>query len=250
MNLLRMDKTKRGVNKGWDFREYAYPQTIIIHTTNGRKNTLFGSEANFLLTSNAVSAHYLVGKQGQVAQFLDPRLHRAWHAGAVITQRWNNNNSIGIECHYTPGEGTWPTVMRNALTDLVKYLIDEFNITVPANIETHRFVAIPKGRKIDPSGFSDAEFYVWRRRLFEPPMTKYRVISPVVNVRQSPKRTDNNIAGILYAGDEFYSAALKLDENGEWISGKNTWAHITEGTSRGTSVSGLGFVHTSVLQVI
>ena len=245
-----MDKSRFGVNHGWEFREYSYPQTIVVHTTNGRVGTGFGSEANFLYTTDDVSAHFLVGKDGQIVKFLDPLKHRAWHAGAVITQRWNNNNSIGIECHYTPGEGIWPSAMRDSLTELVKYLMAQFHITLPANIETHRYIAIPKGRKVDPSGFPDAEFYVWRSRLFEPDMTHYRVISPEVNVRMSPKRTNDNIAGTLYAGDEFYSAAIKMDENGEYISGKNTWAHVTKGFSRGKPVDGLGFVHTSVLQIV
>lgn len=250
MNITTLDKTTRGVYNGWDFREYAIPQTIIIHTTNGRYNSSYGSEAGYLYSAFNVSAHYLVGKAGQITQFLNPRIHRAWHAGVVSSQRWNNNNSIGIECHYTPGEGPWPIFMKQALTELVKYLIGEFHITLAVNIDTHRKVAIPIGRKIDPSGFPDNEFYTWRESLFIPPMTKYRVIPPVVNVRQSPKRIDTNIAGVLYAGDEFYSAALKTDENGEYISGKNTWAHITKGISRGKIIDGLGFVHTSVLTTI
>lgn len=247
MNIVLLDKTKRGVYNGWDYREYSYPQTIVIHTTNGRYNSSYASEAGYLYSAYNVSAHFLVGKLGQVTRFLDPRIHRAWHAGAVVTQRWNNNNSIGIECHYTPGEGTWPIAMKDALTELVQMLMREYAITLITNIDTHRKIAIPAGRKIDPSGFPDNEFYAWRDTLG---MKQYRVTNFAVNVRQSPKRDNNNIAGVIYAGDIFYSAALKQDENGEYISGKNTWAHVTKGISKGKPIDGLGFVHTSVLEQI
>lgn len=247
MDITVLDKTMRGVNNGWDYREYTYPQTIVIHTTNGRYNSSYASEAGFLYASYNVSAHYLVGKKGQITRFLDPRIHRAWHAGVVVSQRWNNNNSIGIECHYTPGEGAWPVVMKQALTDLVRQLMIAYNIKVITNIDTHRKIAIPIGRKIDPSGFNDTEFYAWRNTLG---MRKYRVMNPQVNVRQSPCILPDNIAGTLYQGDEFYSAAVKQDECNGNVRGITTYAHITHGFSRGKPIDGLGFVHTSVLTQI
>lgn len=35
----------------------------------------------------------------------------------------------------------------------------------PALLETHRAIALPKGRKSDPEGFSDADFAAWRAGL-------------------------------------------------------------------------------------
>lgn len=258
MDIHVLDATIRGVGTGWDYRTSGVkPKTLLIHTTNGHLWTQYENEVNFIYNSNAIKAHYCVGKKrGQITEILDPK-YRAWHAGAVNDPRFNNNNSVGIENHYTPGEGIWPLEMHQNLDELVRTLILELGLTAPEQIETHRKVAIPKGRKIDPSGFSDAEFYVWRARLFEAPVkpfVKYRVISAEVNIRTSPKipskNEPTNIVGMLSKGDVFESEALKVDELGKYVHGINTWAHLTRGTHNGKPVDNLGFVHTSNLTII
>lgn len=253
MNIVMLDKAMLGVGWGWDHRQHADPKTIIIHTTNGAKGSLYKNEARYIYQSNKISAHFLNGKEGQITQFLDTK-ERAWHAGAVNDPRFNNNNSIGIENHYTPGEGAWTQAMHDTLTELVKFLIQKHSITSPDLIETHRKVAIPKGRKIDPSGFEDVEFYVWRSRLFESPKPKpiiYKVIVDSARIRTSPKIASNNIVPLrLSRGDIFESDALKVDENMEYVYGINTWAHLTRGKHNGQPVDGLGFVHTSNLTII
>lgn len=245
----------KGIGSGYDNRTRGVkPISIIIHSTNGRKGTAYISELNYILGSDVIAAHYLVGKQGQITQILDPK-YRAWHAGAVNDSRFNNNNSIGIECHYTPGEGIWPIAMHEALTFLVKKLISDYTIQL---VDTHRKLAIPKGRKIDPSGFEDAEFYVWRARLFAPDVVeipapklyRYKVISPEVNIRTAPRIDPTNIVGTLVKGDIFESAAIKTDEKGIYIHGINTYAHLTKGITRGRVVDNLGFVHQSNLVLL
>jgi N-acetylmuramoyl-L-alanine amidase/Mannosyl-glycoprotein endo-beta-N-acetylglucosaminidase len=137
--------------------------SIIVHSTNGKVNSLYASEANFLLHSRDVSAHFLIGKDGRITQYFDDiAKYRAWHTGAVRDPIFNNNNSIGIECHYTPGETKDLPLMQAALTDLVQWLLANYII---ADIQTHRNVAIPVGRKIDPSHISDVDFYIWRTRM-------------------------------------------------------------------------------------
>lgn len=255
MNIDKVtyNKTRRGVGKGWDYRRNASPKTLIIHTTNGNKGTYFDNEARYIYYSNVISAHYLVGKRGEVVQFLDPAL-RAWHAGAVFDARFNNNNSIGIEVHYTPGEGAWPSAMYNSLLELSRELVKTYRITNIELVERHRYVAVPKGRKIDPSGMSDAEFFAFRSKLFtveSPKLIQYRVIVDVANVRTSPQVDPRgNDVGNLYKGDTFYSVVIKQDERGESVHGIKTWAHLTHGISRGKLVDGLGFVHTSNLTIV
>lgn len=250
------DKTTFGVGNGWDKRTIDNPKTILIHTVNGRKGTTLRQEANFIFKSPYISAHYLIGKAGQKIQFLDPKL-RAWHAGAVYDQLFNNNNSAGIEAHVTVGE-VWTTDQIDALSEVCLYLISTYGITSPGLIQTHRHVARPNGRKIDPSGYpfnDDVWFNAWRASLFttvRPKEIKYRVIAPEINIRQAPYRQNkpSNIAGVLYKGDVFYSIAQKKDERGEFIKGLNIWVHVTYGKSRGNDVSGLGFVHMSNLTII
>lgn len=251
-DIVMLNKASFGVGKGWDYRQGVNPKSIIVHTTNGARFSSYTSEANYIYTTPKISAHFLVGKQGQITQFLDPLTMRAWHAGAVNDPRFNNNNSIGIEVHYTPGEGIWTQAMHDALTWLVKTLTTKHNIVSPDLIDTHRRVAIPKGRKIDPSGFEDAEFYVWRSRLFEAPVkqfTTYRVVVDAARIRTSPQIADN-IVGKVTKGDTFESEATKVDENLQYVNGINTWAHLTRGTHNGIKIDGLGFVHTSNLTIV
>lgn len=253
-DIVMLNKSLFGVGKGWDYRQGVDPKSIIVHTTNGAKYSNYKSEANYIYTTPKISAHYLVGKQGQITQFLDTKLMRAWHAGAVNDPRFNNNNSIGIECHYTPGEGFWTEQMRQALSWLVQMLANKHSIALPELVDTHRRVAIPKGRKIDPSGFPDSEFYVWRNRLFEVPKTTpfvtYRVIVDSARVRTSPRIADDNIVGKVTKGTIIESEATKVDENLAYVNGINTWAHVTRSTQNGIKIDGLGFVHTSNLTII
>lgn len=134
-----------------------------MHSTNGAKGSAYTSEVLFLYNSVDVSSHYIISKAGDITQFFDDiTKYRAWHTGAVRDPIYNNNNSIGIECHFTPGETPYLPEMQQALTDLVLSLRKQYVIV---DIETHRNVAIPKGRKVDPSHMPDSEFYVWKERV-------------------------------------------------------------------------------------
>jgi hypothetical protein len=236
------------------------PKSILVHTTNGRKGSSFQGEANYIMNSRNISSHYLIGKDGRIVQFLDPRYWIAYHAGCVKATLWSNVYSIGIEMHNTPSEGHVPAATLTALDWLVRNLMLTYNIKA-SSIDTHRNVAVfcgttKLGRKIDPSLWPNDEFYAWRNTL-SPAMVMptYRVINTKgVNVRQSPQVNDHNIAGVLYYNDTFQSDVLKADELGQTHTGaagdSNMWAHIYKGTSMGKPVDQLGFVSLSNLQPI
>jgi hypothetical protein len=140
------------------------PSSIVIHSTNNKvRNTSFPSEANFLFSSPNVSAHYLVSKTGRIVRFLDPAPWQAWHVGEAKPE-WANARSVGIELHHSVGDGIYPTAQIVALTWLVRDLMQAFRIPI-ARIETHRAVALPPGRKVDPSDWIDPSFYSWRSAL-------------------------------------------------------------------------------------
>ena len=151
------------VGVGWSMRPSGIrPTTIIIHTTSSlTQNTTFDNEARFLYNSRDVSAHFLNGKQSQIVQFLSPDL-QAWHAGAALTA-YTNMHSIGIENHVSVGE-QWTAAEHESLTWLVKRLMAQYAIGL-TQIETHRAVALPEGRKRDPAGWDDQSFYAWRASL-------------------------------------------------------------------------------------
>jgi N-acetylmuramoyl-L-alanine amidase len=125
---------------------------ILLHTTNGARASQFGREAQYLRDSPLVKAHYLVGQDGRIARILDP-VWRAWHAGESAWQGHGalNDWSIGIECHHAIGD-TWPAAQLAALGWLCAQLVRDH-----AELRwllCHREVALPPGRKVDPSDLS------------------------------------------------------------------------------------------------
>lgn len=135
----------------------------VIHTTNNpRPDTKPWSEATFLRDSPNVSCHDFIAKNGDVYVIL-PETMEAWHAGAALAA-FTNRYSFGTELHCSVGET--PT---QAQLDSLAYRIRDRRArygVVKARIDTHRAVALPKGRKSDPEGWSDADFYKWRDGLF------------------------------------------------------------------------------------
>lgn len=239
-------KHRLPLGHGYDRRPKGFaPSSIIVHTTNGRRGSSFEAEARYIYQSPAIGAHDLVGKRGQIAAFLPPEL-RAWHAGQAAPA-FLNSRSIGIECHITPGE-PWTAEMRDALTWRVQGYMQEYGI--PASlIDTHRAVALPRGRKIDPSEWTDAAFYAWRaalagQRYVPTParLTTYLVTADV-NVREGPS-TQKPIAlgghAVLSAGYSFQSDVVV---SGEALRSGNQWAHMV-------TPAAWGFVHTSCVMEV
>ncbi len=241
--------------QGWGGLRNTDIRAIIIHSTNGVKGSTFDNEARYLLDTTEVSAHYLIGKQGQVAQILDPK-YIAWHSGTCFDKDYENLHSIGIETHWTVGEVVTP-VMYATVNDLVRYLLNKYPSI--KKVDMHRRQAYPKGRKPDPNWWSDADFDLWRSKLWvaapvepKPPITNEQAFTVIVDsayIRQGPSQK-YAISGLMSYGDTFTSIATKIDEGGIFISGVNVWYHITHGKHGNTDVSNLGFIHGSLVKPI
>lgn len=151
---------------GYEARAAA-PISIIVHSTSNpnQKNTAFASEAKFLYTSALVSAHFLVGKNGAIVQFLDPLEWAAWHSGPAQSL-YLNQRSIGIELHHSVGDAPYPLKQKDALAELLRMLMARFAIAVD-HIDTHGQVAIkgPYDRKKDPHDWPHTDFIAWRNAL-------------------------------------------------------------------------------------
>ncbi len=217
------------VGVGWSMRPGGIkPTTIVIHTTSATAHdTTFDAEARYLYNSHEVSAHYLNGKSGQIAQFLSPDLE-AWHAGKAITA-YLNMHSIGIENHVSVGE-QWTETQHDSLTWLVKRLMAQYGIAA-SQIETHRAIALPGPniRKHDPTSWDNASFYAWRATLSPPSTTKtYRVRRIMVSQRQE--------GGEPYAGELQPGEEVVVDK---WYT--NGMCHLA---------SGFGFVKLADLEAI
>lgn len=150
----------------WVGERMLRPSTLIVHTTNNsQKNTKVWNEATFIRDSKDISCHDLIAKDGTIYVILPPNL-QAWHAGVALAP-YTNPHSIGIEVHCSLGE-TPTQAQKDALAWRVRGIIEAYDLA-EKDIDTHRKVALPKGRKSDPEGWSDAEFYAWRGQLFSEP---------------------------------------------------------------------------------
>lgn len=162
-NLHLPNNPSEGIYNGYAARELPI-ESILIHSTNGNADSSFENEVHFLYNSRAVTSEYEVGAL-EIVEHLDPRQYYGFHAGNVRNRKYSNPRSIGIEVHYSPRDTKPidPRIIQN-LTDLVKYLMVEYNLT-PNDISTHRAEAIPKGRKSDPSFWNDEQFLKWKSTL-------------------------------------------------------------------------------------
>jgi len=138
------------------------PHFVIIHHT--AQDSIAQTIRTFTLERTQVSAHYVVGRDGEIVQMLSDDL-RAWHAG---TAKWGNNfdmnsNSLGIELDNN-GVEPFSVAQINSLLILLTKLKITHGIPV-ANFVGHGDVA-PK-RKSDPSilfpwkKLADAGFGLW-----------------------------------------------------------------------------------------
>ena len=85
--------TKYAPGHGYEARG-GTPSAILIHSTNNKRPTQFIDECDFLFTSPAVSAHFLISKAGAVVQLLEPRLWRPGTPGARLC-RISTNTALG-----------------------------------------------------------------------------------------------------------------------------------------------------------
>jgi len=122
------------------------PAFVILHHTSDDT----ADQALRALTDplRAVSAHYLVGRDGRIVQLVDERA-RAWHAGE---SKWGadtdiNSASLGIELDNN-GQETFPDVQIAALLRLLADIKQRYQVPA-SNFLGHADVA-PR-RKVDPS---------------------------------------------------------------------------------------------------
>lgn len=202
---------------GYSLRNPKLPyNSLVIHTTNGRKGTTFTNEVNYLLNSPNVSAHYVVSKEGVIVQMLEPSRFMAWHTGTTKDlMKYGNPYAIGVEVHYTPGEGLWTGKMWEAIT----FLARKYDALEKV---THRDIAVPVGRKIDPSGVTDRSFLNWVRDYKDP----YSLYTPTgkVNIRERPTRQSKIIATID-ANFPVFSYTNNV-VTGEVVDNSDKWRYV------------------------
>jgi len=124
------------------------PNFVIIHHT--AQNSCEQTLQTFTLPLTAVSAHYVICKDGTVHHLLSDYL-RAWHAGLGSwgNDKDINSSSIGIELDNN-GFEFFPDAQMHSLLTLLDALKKKYNIPI-ANFIGHADIA--PTRKNDPNIF-------------------------------------------------------------------------------------------------
>lgn len=218
MDTSTYDKAKKyKPGHGYEARVNA-PTSIVVHSTSNPHvtNTPFTAEATFLLDAPLVSSHYLIGKDGAVVRFLDPRTWAAWHAGNARPP-WANARSIGVELHHSVGDPPYPDAQLDALAVLLRSLMGLFAIPLEM-IETHGQIALPGPylRKTDPSDMSHEMFLTFRStRVSLPPLRDFWHVRGVP-IYQAQSRT-GLIAGYLTPADTV-EVGKRYEDGGVWLA--------------------------------
>lgn len=117
----------------WVGRKGYRPEAVVIHIMDG---TLPGTDSWFANPASQVSAHYGIGKSGEVHQYVQEN-DAAWHAGRVDTPIWKlirpnvnpNLYTIGIEHEGKPDEG-WTEAMKQSSATLIREICQRWQVPI------------------------------------------------------------------------------------------------------------------------
>jgi hypothetical protein len=130
------------------------PMVIVNHAT--ANSSLEGLNLWFNDERARVSAHFGVGKDGQVVQYVDEAM-MAWHAGASewLGRKFVNWFSLGIELvNLNDGVDPYPEEQHKANVALNAYLCVKWGIKPDADhIVTHQDISEHLSGKTDPVGY-------------------------------------------------------------------------------------------------
>lgn len=139
---------------GWEKRGHGPMNSvtsIICHHTagpnNGKNYPSLGTVQNGRPGLAGPLAQIGIGRDGTIYVIASGV---AYHAGKVASTKHNNWNAIGIEAENNGVGEKWGDEIMESYVLFVRALVDEFKLPLSA-VLGHKEVAIPKGRKIDPS---------------------------------------------------------------------------------------------------
>ena len=219
------------------------PKAVVIHIMEG---TLEGTDSWFAKTSSKVSAHYGVGKNGEIHQYV-PETQAAWHAGRVARPAWKglipagggkwinpNFYTIGVE-HEGNEQSEWTDAMYAASAALVRDICGRYGLPLDRNhvighheiyaektcpgfkVDLNKIIALAAGDDAPPP----------------PPHEPAKTPSPGtaatksrLNIRSKPNMGVAPVAtvpaGIALAYDGY-------TDEGEGVSGNSKWFYTPDG---------------------
>ncbi len=124
MNITQ--KTTPNFTKGTNI-----PKAVVIHIMAG---SLVGTDSWFASATSHVSAHYGIGKTGEIHQYVK-ETDEAWHAGIVENPTWKlldpkvspNRMTVGIE-HEGQANDIWTDEMKKASSELIRDVCTRWKI--------------------------------------------------------------------------------------------------------------------------
>jgi hypothetical protein len=132
-------------------RTMAWDTVVLHHTGGGLESSL-----NTLTSpTSGVSVHYVVAENGDIYE-LAPLNLVTWHAGESMWhgRRTVNLFSVGIEIvNRGDGDDAYEPDQLKSVAWLLRKFKNENSIE-RANVTTHKAVAVPQGRKVDPVGLN------------------------------------------------------------------------------------------------
>lgn len=137
------------------------PEAIVIHIMEG---TLAGTDSWFKSTKSKVSAHYGIGRNGEVHQYVAEG-DTAQHAGRTFNCTWKgkrrdvnpNLNTIGIE-HEGHANTDWSAKMYAASAELIADIANRWSIPMDRDhIVGHREIY---GKKTCPGARVDLDHLI------------------------------------------------------------------------------------------
>ena len=219
-----------------------YPQGIVIHITEN--DTLSGLDTWFRDNPGGASAHYGIGRDGTVHQYVKEE-NVAWHAILGTSATWRLTKpgtspsyyTIGIE-HVGRGHEPWENLKYEASAALIKEICDRWDIPIDRDhiirhgqvsdthcpgtqVDMERLVAMARGLPERQYDFID-----------HPGTVRTRTN---VNLREKPT-TLASVAGVIPAGTPvsfvgWVTNGLRVATNSYWYKrpdGNYLWAGATK----------------------
>ena len=117
----------------WTGRKGYRPEGVVIHIMDG---TLVGTDSWFANPASLVSAHYGIGRTGEVHQYVKEE-DTAWHAGRVDAPAWKlikpninpNLYTVGIE-HEGKPDDVWTDAMKQSSAELIREICKRWQIPI------------------------------------------------------------------------------------------------------------------------
>lgn len=201
-----------------------------MHVSTGSMQSLINTFQN---GASKVSAHYGVGKDGSVVQFVKEQ-DTAFHAGTVVRPSWAllrpgtnpNFHTIGIEHEGKGGPEPWPQPQLDASRRLVADIARRWDIPLDAaHLPLHNEIRSDKG--CPGEGFDRASFLQRIRNQGSVPSrpNNLQVVAiATVNLRLAAT-TASVVKRRLPAGTVFVVTASTA---GETVRGNSLWYQVDE----------------------